>query len=59
VTTAGYATAPYWPWLNQICEPRRAGKAASVGRPPLLGAKDAPVRLGHGWFLRSPPHISS
>jgi hypothetical protein len=23
VTTAGYATALYWPLLNQICEARR------------------------------------
>jgi hypothetical protein len=33
VTTAGYATALYWPWLNQIYEAYcvRCGKAASVG----------------------------
>jgi hypothetical protein len=33
VTTAGYAMALYWPWLNQIYEAYRVrcGKAASVG----------------------------
>jgi hypothetical protein len=55
VTTAGYATALYWPWLNQIYEAYRVrcGKAASVGglvffnRTPALetaiGTRSRPV----------------
>jgi len=39
VTTAGYATALYWPWLNQIYEAYRVGcgKAAAAGTKRYAG----------------------
>jgi hypothetical protein len=42
VTTAGYATALYWPWLNQIYEAYRVrcGKAASVGGLVFLASNN-------------------
>jgi hypothetical protein len=43
VTTAGYATALYWPWLNQIYEAYRVrcGKAASVGGLVFMIVQDS------------------
>jgi hypothetical protein len=43
VTTAGYATALYWPWLNQIYEAYRVrcGRTASVGGLVFMIVQDS------------------